>query len=249
MIGNKSILIIFFSCFTFASIETIDVHYIKGMDAYRNNQYDLAIQEFEIILKNNWVSSELYYNLGNAFYRKDHIAGAVWAYESCLMIYPTHQDAVYNLQLANLKVKDRMELPDPPIYLKWYMSVKELFEPSKWIIVTLSLFLLFSIITSILRIFSLKSVYYVPGIILTIFFTSLFLTFHAIWTSNSVSQGIIYNIKVEVRSEPNIFSIRLFEVHEGLKVSVNQISDNWVGIELLDGKTGWIQETEIRLIQ
>ena len=98
-------------------------------------------------------------------------------------------------------------------------------------------------------IFSLKSVYYVPGIILTIFFTSLFLTFHAIWTSNSVNQGIIYNIKVEVRSEPNIFSIRLFEVHEGLKVSVNQISDNWVGIELLDGKTGWIQETEIRLIQ
>ena len=108
---------------------------------------------------------------------------------------------------------------------------------------------LFSIITSILRIFSLKSVYYVPGIILTIFFTSLFLTFHAIWTSNSVNQGIIYNRQVEVRSEPNIFSIRLFEVHEGLKVSVNQISDNWIGIELLDGKTGWIQETEIRLIQ
>ncbi|SVD84850.1 uncharacterized protein METZ01_LOCUS437704, partial [marine metagenome] len=60
----------------------MSMHYEKGLDAYRNNQHDLAIQEFETILNNNWDSPELYYNLGNAFYRRGNTSGAVWAYES-----------------------------------------------------------------------------------------------------------------------------------------------------------------------
>ena len=233
----------------FAITENIEQHYKKGLDAYRNDQYDLAIQEFESILSNNWDSPELYYNMGNAFYRIGNIGGTVWAYENCLMISPNHTDAKYNLQLANLKVKDRMELPDPPIYLKWYMSIKERYTPPIWTNITLLILLLFSISVFILRMGLLDSRYYIPGTMLTILFISLFFTLHTIWTKNSVIQGIIYNIKVEARSEPNKFSTRLFEVHEGLKVSVNQTSDDWVEIELLDGKSGWIALSQIRLIK
>ena len=60
----------------------------------------------------------MYYNLGNAFYRSGNIAGAVWAFESCLKLHPNHLDAKYNLMLANLKVIDKVDLPEPPIYLK-----------------------------------------------------------------------------------------------------------------------------------
>ena len=77
----------------------------------------------------------------------------------------------------------------------------------------------------------------------------MFFMLHSIWSESSVNQGIIYYSTVEARSEPNTFSSRLFEVHEGLKVSVNQTSKNWVEIELLDGKSGWIENHQIRLIQ
>ena len=87
------------------------------------------------------------------------------------------------------------------------------------------------------------------GSILVIFFVSLFLTIHSIWTDNSLSLGVIYVAKVEAHSEPNVFSTRLFEVHEGLRVSINQAVDDWVEIELLDGKMGWIEESQIRLIR
>ena len=70
-----------------------------------------------------------------------------------------------------------------------------------------------------------------------------------IWTDKSLDLGVIYSLKAEVRSEPNTFSTRLFEVHEGLKVSINQLESDWVEIELLDGKTGWISNDQIRLIQ
>ena len=79
--------------------------------------------------------------------------------------------------------------------------------------------------------------------------TSFFLTFHSVWTENSYHLGIIYSTKVEARSEPNQFSTRLFEVHEGLRVSINQEVDGWVEIELLDGKIGWIEDSQIRLLR
>ena len=85
----------------FAVEEGISEFYKNGMDAYKKGQYDLAIQEFESILSDNWGSPELYYNLGNAYYRVGDTPGAVWAFESCLKLSPTHSDAQYNLELAN----------------------------------------------------------------------------------------------------------------------------------------------------
>ena len=245
---NKIFIILFLSLPLFAvEVETSKI-YENGMDAYRKGQYDLAIQEFESILSNNWDSSELYYNLGNAFFRSGNTAGAVWAFESCLKLSPTHSDAQYNLKLANLKVIDRMDLPEPPLYLKWYLSMKEQFTPSAWINITLFIFLLFSLFVTVNRIVFFSIVQNLRGVILTIFFISLLLTTHSIWTDNSLNLGVIYSPKAEVRSEPNTFSTRLFEVHEGLKVSINQLENDWVEIELLDGKTGWISNDQIRFI-
>ena len=250
MSGLRFFLLLFFIGIPlFAVEEGISQYYKNGMDAYKKGQYDLAIQEFESILSNNWDSSELYYNLGNAFFRSGNTAGAVWAFESCLNLSPTHSDAKYNLKLANLKVIDRMGLPDPPLYLQWYLGLKEQFTPTTWINITLFIFFLFSLSVTVNRLFLFSLVQNLRGVILTILFISLFLTFHSIWTDNSLHLGVIYSLKAEVRSEPNTFSTRLFEVHEGLKVSINQLENDWVEIELLDGKTGWISNDQIRLIQ
>ena len=246
---NKIFIILFLSLPLFGvEVETSKI-YENGMDAYRKGQYDLAIQEFESILLDNWDSPELYYNLGNAFYRSGIIAGAVWAFESCLKLSPTHEDAKYNLSLANLKVIDRMDLPEPPIYLEWYLSIKEQFTPSTWINISLFIFLIFSIIMRTSHMTSSLILQHLRGSIIVVFFVSLFLTIHSIWTDNSQSLGVIYATKVEAYSEPNVFSTRLFEVHEGLRVSINQAVDDWVEIELLDGKTGWIENNQIRLIR
>ena len=250
MNGSRLIsVILVLSCSIFGVTESMSLHYERGLEAYRNNQYELAIQEFESILNNNWDSPELYYNLGNAFYRNGNTAASVWAFESCLKLSPTHWDAEYNLKLANLKVKDRVDLPKPPIYLKWYMGIKERYTPSVWININLFILLLLAASFTVLRMKSSLSLDYIPGIVLSLFLLSLFFTLHSVYTDKSINHGIIYHSTVEARSEPNTFSIRLFEVHEGLKVSVNQSSEDWIEIELMDGKTGWVKNEQIRLIQ
>ena len=250
VVGRKIILILsIITIPVFAVQNGIYQHYGIGMDAYRNGQYELAIQEFESILSNNWDSPELYFNLGNAFYRVGNIAGAVWAFESCLQLSPTNKDAKYNLKLANLHVIDRMELPEPPIYLIWYLGIKEKFTPSKWINISIIILLFFSIILTVSRMISSLKLQNLRGSIIAVFFISLFFTIHSIWINKSLNLGVIYTTKVEAHSEPNLFSTRLFEVHEGLRVSINQTADEWVEIELLDGKTGWIENNQIRLIR
>jgi len=250
MIGHRIILIIIFlSSFLLAIQNGISLTYENGMDAYRKGQYDLAVQEFESILSNNWTSPEIYYNLGNAFYRSGKIAGAVWAYESCLKLSPTHDNAQYNLKLANLKVIDKMNLPDPPFYLKWYLSIKERFTPSSWLNICLFILFFNAIVISASRMIPSIILRKLKGIVMIVLSIASFLTLHSVWTENTYALGIIYSTDVEARSEPNAFSTRLFEVHDGLKVSVGQITNEGIEIELLDGKTGWIENDQIRLIK
>ena len=81
MTGCKYKLFFFAFIFPLLAVqEEIPIHYENGIDAYRIGQFDLAIQEFEVILENNWDSPELYYNLGNALYRSGNTAGAVLEY-------------------------------------------------------------------------------------------------------------------------------------------------------------------------
>jgi len=246
MLGNKiSILVLFFAyCFCIDK-DSVAIYYENGLAAYSAGQYDLAVQEFNYILSFDIESPELYYNLGNTFYRQENIGKAIWSYERCLLLSPSDSDAKYNLMLSNLKVIDKLDLPDPPFYFNWYLDLKERFNSVEWFNISLSIFSLFLLILTIYRfnanIFfnSLKSV------MLSLFFVSLIFTIDSMITIQTLNKGIILNHKVEVKSEPNKYSTRLFQVNEGLKVKIINQEFDWLKIELLDGKIGWIEKSQI----
>ena len=249
MLGlDKYIILFFYFNLLFSTEGDVNLIYNSGVKSYIGEEYELAIEKFESIIDKNIESPELYYNLGNTYYRSGNISGAIWAYESCIKIKPNHSNAIHNLKLSNLKVIDRIEIPNPPFYLKYYFSFKNSLNASHWIIVILCI--LFCIVT-------LDTISYFTNYLfikkirtagIVIFCIVLLITIHSIITQYSNNFGIIYSNRVEVYSEPNINSTKLFEIHEGLKVSFNEINDNWVEIELLDGKLGWIDIEKIRFI-
>ena len=255
MTGCKWILI-FYSLMLSAPLEygdsrseSLDVYYQSGLDFYQSRAYQNAKTSFEKVLKNNWESPELYYNLGNTYYRLNDISGAVWAYEMCLHHEPTHEDSEFNLKLVNVNVKDRIAIPEAPIYLKFYMGIKERFTSNQWVKIILGLLILFLLFVLVRHFWG-----YFPVInsfenfLLILMFIILFFTVNSIWSDSNISQGIIHLETVSVLSEPNIQSTTLFKVHEGLKVSITQKSRKWLEIELIDGKIGWIFENQIKLI-
>ena len=248
MFGIRFIIICCLSI-SYASQNDRLISYASGMDALRIGQYELAVQEFELILSTGWESEQLYYNLGNAFYRLGNIPGAIWAYESCLGLSPSNSNAKYNLKLANLKVVDKISFPEPPFYLQLYLEIKKLFSPADWVNITLFILLIIALVITYNNLYQLYKFDKVISVLTFLLFITIFFTAHSIFIINSNKSGIIYLSDVEVKSEPNKFSIRLFTLNEGLKVMVKQIINNWVEIELLDGKIGWIENNQIRLIE
>jgi tetratricopeptide (TPR) repeat protein len=220
--------------------------YQLGLEAYENEQWSLAIQEFESILRSRYESEVLYYNLGNAYYRAGHVAGAVWAYEQALRLNPNDVDARYNLALANLKVQDRIDLPEMPLYIRLYRAARESLTPGEWIqrvsIVLFLVALTFALSRILQKVWLGWAV--IPGIVVAILL--FMISIDSITITNRTREGIIYDQIVIAYSAPSVRATRLFELHEGLKVSISEQNDEWYQIELLDGKTGWIPMENLR---
>jgi hypothetical protein len=229
--------------------ENLDTYYKSGLDFYESRSYQNAKSAFEKVLENNWESSELYYNLGNVYYRLNDISGAVWAYEMCLYHDPSHENAKFNLKLSNVNVKDKIAIPEAPIYLKLYMGIKERFTPNEWVKNTLGLLVLFLLFVLVRKFWGYSPIMnFSENFVLILICITFLFSLHSIWSDSNIAQGIISAESVDVLSEPNPQSTILFQVHNGLKVSITQNSRNWVEIELVDGKSGWVNGISIRPI-
>ncbi|MAJ43220.1 MAG: hypothetical protein CMF96_00560 [Candidatus Marinimicrobia bacterium] len=220
--------------------------YQNGLNAYSNSNYQLAVQEMEEILKHNWESPQLYYNLGNAYFRQKNVAGSVWAYEKCLSLNPSHSDAEYNLSLANLNVVDKIDLPEPPIYLKWYNTFRNYFNFQGWLNVFFISLLTLSILIAFRKILNQNWLRNFETLLIIELILLFFVSTHSYIDLKSNPKGIIYDQIVIAYSEPNEYSSKIVEVHEGLKVEILNNQEEWINFELLDGTVGWILKNQIR---
>jgi hypothetical protein len=232
--------------------QTPDDAFNRGNELYRANKYKEAVKEYENILKQGYVSAEVYFNLGNSYYRMDKLAQAILAYERAASLNPQDQDIEHNLKLLNLKTIDRIE-PVPELFILQWMralgtlvstkSVRTLFLIS-WIFLFCSLTSLFFVThPSIIRI---GRIILLPSFI-----------FVCVWgfmmgiqsiQGASHNEAIITTQTVTAKSSPDAKSIDAFVIHEGLKVRLTDSVAGWVKITLADGKVGWINAEECEKI-
>ncbi len=119
------------------SIGVCDIYdnlFSQGNQAMIEKEYEDAIQAYESILELEYENSNLYYNLGNAYYRLNYIGQSIWAYMNALRINPRDKDAKHNLAVAKAKSIDRIELPPTFFILKFYRYIKSYFTLSEWIL-------------------------------------------------------------------------------------------------------------------
>ena len=222
--------------------------YARAMEAYANEQWLLAIQEFEAVLRSGYEAELLYYNLGNAYYRAGQVAGAVWAYEKALILNPNDEDARYNLAIANLRVQDRIEIPQPPFYIRFYRGMRESLTTGEWMLwVSIVLFVV-ALSYGLSRFMQRPWLAWpvIPGTILAV--VLFLIAMDRITIARRTQEGIIYNPEAAIFSAPSERSTKLFEIHEGLKVSITEQSEDWYQIELMDGKSGWLPADQLRLL-
>ena len=99
--------------------------------AYARGQYQQAIKDYEALLAQG-VSADLYYNLGNAYYRSENITRAVLNYERALLLSPGDRDIRHNLQMARSKTIDKITPESEMFFITWYRSLVNLMSVDAW---------------------------------------------------------------------------------------------------------------------
>ena len=106
--------------------ELADGVYIEANKALIAENYYDAISKYESILNDGYESAELYYNLGNAYYRSEQLGKSIWAYSNALDIAPRNRDVAHNLSIANAQIVDRIEMPKSFVFITFYRLLKSI---------------------------------------------------------------------------------------------------------------------------
>ena len=81
----KKYILLFLLAFQFVlANEPVDAVFKKANDAYNKENYEEALIGFEKIAKDGNVSADLYFNIGNCYYKLGKIAPSIYNYEKAL---------------------------------------------------------------------------------------------------------------------------------------------------------------------
>lgn len=237
----------------FANLRT-DVLSTKavGDSAYMKSDYLTAIQVYEDLLQQG-ESAEVYYNLGNSYYKSGDIAHAILNYERALLLQPNDEDIRANLTIANAKTIDKVT-PIPEIFfISWINSLINCLSLDAWAKLGIILFILCLIGLSAFfyaKAIKWKKVGFIGGTIL--FILVIVCNVFAFQQKKKLcvrNDAIVLSPSVTVRSTPSESGTSLFILHEGHKV---EIIDNsmreWKEIHLEDGKVGWLPASSVEII-
>lgn len=224
----------------------------KANELYKNNQYQLAIDEYNKLVRQGYEGTSLYYNLGNAHYRLGKVGFAILYYEKALKFSPSDEDVKHNLALAKLNLVDKVDELPPFFIFNIWEGLLASFSVSGWTIIIYIIFIL--LLLAVIAYFFSRSVTqqrisFFTGIgILVLLFLSISLLAVKMNKEFNIKNGIIVETSVIVKSAPDNSSKDEFSIHEGLKVRLEDKVDDWVKISLSDGKVGWIIEKSLGII-
>ena len=248
----KSILTITILLITLIPSFAFSEAQLKGNVFYAEGKYEEAIDAYEILLSDGYISTDLYYNLGNAYYKTNDVPNAILNYEKALKLQPDNEDALFNLKMTNKLTIDKIDrLPELFIGSTWrnLITSRTVEDWAYYAIGLIFLSLLFFISYLLMQQAMIKKIGFYAGMF---FFGLSMFTFLMASQHNSImkqaSEAIIFAQSISLQSEPNESSEKLYTLHEGTKVTLLEEVNEWSKVKLPSGNIGWIPSSKIKSI-
>lgn len=220
--------------------------------AYINAEYHQAVEIYTEILNQGLGSAKLYYNLGNAYFKDNNVGKAILFYNRALRLTPGNDDIRYNLEVAEVQTKDKIDIIPEFFVVTWLRTLRHIMGCTAWSVISLSaLVLMLSL--ALLYLLATRLSIRKAGFYGTIFTMLIFIatTWFAVSERNeilNISEAIVMSTSVSAKSSPDNSSTDMFVIHEGTKVDITDRLDNWCEIVLADGKKGWVESRQIEVI-
>ena len=222
----------------------------KANALYNEKQYAEAKRVYESILAEGKESVALYYNLGNTNYKLSNIGESVYYFEKALALSPNDEDVKNNLVFAQNATIDQIDVLPESVIIKTVNNIINQLSFDGWawlsILSVISLVVLF-ILYYIAQSTTKKRMFFIgTSVAAMITIISVIFAFSQYNYVKNTQYAIVMAEAATIKSEPNLSSDAVFELHEGTKVKVTESVNNWKKIKLADGKIGWIPGTDIK---
>ncbi|WP_233565239.1 tetratricopeptide repeat protein [Aquimarina sp. AD10] len=222
----------------------------RGNSLYNQEKYQEAIDAYKSIIDAGKESASLYYNLGNAHYKLSNIGPSVYYYEKALELAPNDTDIKNNLKFAQNATIDAIDVIPEGVISRTINTFTNTLDFDSW-----AWFSVFSVIAFVLlfilyytaRTSTKKRMFFIGSwLVLCIGLIGVLFAFRQYNAIKNNQFGVVFAQQTTIKSEPNLRSEEVFELHEGTKIQVLETVNNWKKIKLADGKIGWIPAADVK---
>lgn len=245
-----SIVMLFFTLGLHAQNEAL---FNRATTVYNEGDYNKAIEYYQQILENGKHSPELYFNLGNAYYKLNQIGPSIYYYEKALLLDPNDGEILNNLSYAQNMRLDAIDTMPKTLAERIYSATVNHLTFDGWGYMA-TLFVMLFVLCYLAYYFfqqaQKKRLTFIASMsFLILGLCALFFAYIQFQKFNKENPAIIFSKEVRVLSEPNKRSQEVFALHEGTKVNVLDSLDNWRKVRIADGQTGWLSSEDLKLLK
>ena len=225
----------------------------QGNTYYQNGQFEEALNAYQKIINKGYESGSLYFNIGNCYYKLNDVGKTILNYERARRLIPNDEDLKANLAIAQLSVVDKIEPQKQFILFQITDKLIQLLPLGLLIGVVAGSYIMTAVFLIVWTMNRKAAVRYFT-IRMVVLFGVLFLFFGLallgqVRESGKTVEAVILVDKVDVMSAPGAQGgTEIFSLHEGTKVEIDQMADDWVEIILPDRKVGWVKQEVIEII-
>jgi tetratricopeptide (TPR) repeat protein len=241
-------IILFISASVFAT--DISNPFVDGNIQYNDGKYEAAITSYESVLANGQQSAELYFNLGNCYYKLHKVAPAIYNYEKALQLNPNDTEIQTNLDFARKMAIDDIKIIPKVGFDKLISDFTSCYryDTWAWIAVAFAFVFLAFFIGYYFSPTAFKKRIYFTGmfVVLLLLLTSIFSAFFEKNRLATERPAIVFAETASVKGEPKASSPETILLHEGTKVYILESIANWKKVQLTDETTGWISDEAIK---
>ncbi len=215
----------------------------KAGEAFAAGQWQNALNFYQMIEGENLQSADLYYNIGNTYFKLDDKAHAILYYERALKLDPSHDDAAHNLEIARQLTLDKIDSVPDFILVSWFRHLRQSFSADSWAWITLGLLLVVGILLTLFRnsaSLALRRVSFIVACV--VFLLAVFTFIFSLQQKRAVTRqdsAIVTAPVCSVKSSPADGGNTVFVLHEGTKVRLLDNVGDWAKISIADGRQGW----------
>jgi tetratricopeptide (TPR) repeat protein len=224
--------------------------FTDGCDLYDQGDFDTAVRHFESLVTKGVRNADVYYNLGNSYYKMGDTGRAVASYRRALLLSPRDKVARANLDLLRSIVGFRdttssFDMDDVGTLPLRLASPRELYSMF-YVVYYLTVFCFLGVLffNGRMRMRSLRI------LVVLLVVTAAVYGFARYGTSrfSSGTEGVIIAAYAEFMSGPGNAFDELATLPDGVEVRLRARSGLWVEVELRTGDIGWVRQDDLEAI-